>query len=68
MHPRPNRQRLFDAGVRSRTPFDEVAHTTDIAAFQRSYPYLVTPVTDASPYLFQFYNPLHRTAYEANSD
>jgi hypothetical protein len=36
--------------------------------FQTRYPYLVFPVTDSSPYLFQYYNPLHRTAYTREGD
>ena len=59
---------LFDPDRPTGTPFDELARTTDVDAFQRSYPYVVTPVTDSSPYLFQFYNPLHRTAYRRDGD
>jgi len=59
---------LYAPGMDTDTPFHELAHTKDPVGFQRGYPYLVTPVTDASPYLFQFYNPLHRTAYQASKD
>lgn len=59
---------LYAPGVRTKTPFYEVAHSPDIGAFQRDYPYLISPVTDASPYLFQFYNPLHRTSYRPTGD
>ena len=53
---------------RTGTPFDELAHTKDRDGFQAAYPYLISTVTDANPYLFQFYNPLHKTAYRANQD
>ncbi len=59
---------LYAPGMKTDTPFHDLALTKDPVAFQRSYPYLVTPVTDASPYLFQFYNPLHRTAYQESKD
>lgn len=49
------------------TPFSELAGSDDFAAFQRDYPYFVAPVTDSSPYLFQFYNPLQRVAYKEGS-
>ncbi|MEE8310867.1 MAG: hypothetical protein V3R77_01330 [Candidatus Binatia bacterium] len=55
-----------DAGAEN--PFREVANTEDAAAFQNDYPYFVAPVTDSSPYLFQFYNPLQRTSYQASRD
>src|SRR6185503_2421695 len=39
-----------------------------LAKFQSSYPYLVSPVSDASPYLFQYVNPFSATAYQASRD
>lgn len=59
---------LYAPGLATGTPFDQLARAKDRREFQRSYPYLVSPVTDASPYLFQFYNPLHRTAYKESKD
>jgi len=52
----------------SGTPFDEMIDGDRRAALQDDYPYLVSAVTDSSPYLFQFYNPLHPTAYSAEGD
>lgn len=49
------------------TPFSELATTEDFDAFQRDYPYFIAPVTDSSPYLFQFYNPLQQMVYEESS-
>lgn len=59
---------LYAPGLDTGTPFEQLARAKDRGEFQRSYPYLVSPVTDASPYLFQFYNPLHRTAYQQSKD
>ncbi len=59
---------LYTPDVRTDTPFDELAHAADRREFQRDYPYLVSTVTDSSPYLFQFYNPLHWTAYRQVKD
>jgi len=59
---------LYAPGLDTGTPFEQLARAKDIGEFQRAYPYLVSPVTDASPYLFQFYNPLHRTAYQQSKD
>lgn len=59
---------LFAPGMETGTPFEQLARSEDPAAFQRGYPYLVTPVSDASPYLFQFYNPLSSVAYRSDTD
>lgn len=59
---------LYALGQRSDTPFDALARARDRGEFQRSYPYLVSTVTDARPYLFQFYDPLHRSTYQAPQD
>lgn len=59
---------LYAPDERTQTAFDELARARDRAAFQRDYPYLISAVTDASPYLFQFTNPLHRSAYRERGD
>lgn len=59
---------LYAPDQRSPTPFDRLAHAASMTEFQERYPYLVFPVTDSSPYIFQYYNPLHRTAYTREGD
>ncbi len=59
---------LYAPGMPTGTPFDQLAHAKDFREFQRGYPYLVSPVTDASPYLFQYVNPFSSTAYQASRD
>jgi len=59
---------LFVPDEDTNTPFDQLAFTHDREGFQADYPYLVSTVTDSNPYLFQFYNPLHRTAYAKTGD
>jgi len=59
---------LYAPGGSEDTPFSRYARSKDRRAFQASHPYLISPVTDASPYLFQFYNPLSKTAYEKEPD
>ncbi len=59
---------LYGPGLRTGTPFEQLALAADPADFQRSYPYLVTPVTDASPYLFQFFNPLNASSYASSTE
>jgi len=59
---------LYAPDRRSPTPFDRLAHAASMTDFQAGYPYLVAPVTDSSPYLFQYYNPLHRTSYTQEGD
>jgi len=59
---------LYAPGLTTGTAFEQLARSEDPAAFQREYPYLVSPVSDASPYLFQFYNPLSSVAYRSNTD
>jgi hypothetical protein len=49
-------------------PFYGYARAADRAAFQRDYPYLISPVTDAKPYLFQFYDPFRSNSWERASD
>jgi spermidine synthase len=64
---------LYAPGVDSvpDTPFRELANLPDEGAgfddFQAGYPYFVAPVTDSSPYLFQFYNPLRQASYRDGS-
>ena len=41
---------------------------SDREAFRRSYPYVISPVSDASPYVFQYYDPFHRSAYLLEGD
>ncbi|MCW8129403.1 MAG: tetratricopeptide repeat protein [Planctomycetota bacterium] len=59
---------LYAPGVESGTPFDRYARSADRAAFRAAYPFVITPVTDASPYLFLYYNPLHASSYRATND
>lgn len=59
---------LYAPGVASNTPFSAYIAATDRAAFQASYPYFVAPVTDSSPYLFQFYNPFRAISYRPEGD
>lgn len=59
---------LYAPGYRANTAFDAFARFRNREAFQRSYPYLISTVTDARPYLFQFYDPLHRSTYNAPRD
>jgi hypothetical protein len=59
---------LYAPGLDTGTPFDEVAKTNDLGEFQKSYPYLLTPVSDASPYLFQFYDPLNPNSWTRSRD
>ena len=59
---------LYAPGLNTGTPFEQLARSRDRAQFRRSYPYFVAPVTDASPYLFQHYNPLDRTTYRQSKD
>ena len=50
------------------TPFAAYVRSADPREFQARYPYLISEVTDANPYLFQYYNPLHETSYEKQGD
>jgi spermidine synthase len=59
---------LYAPGMDTGTPFDQLAKAKDANAFQREYPYLVTPVSDASPYLFQFYDPLNPNSWTRSRD
>ena len=59
---------LFAPHREAQTVFHGYVQAKDRAAFQASYPYLISEVTDANPYLFQYYNPLHKTTYQTHSD
>lgn len=59
---------LYAPGGHEDTYFSRYVHAPDRAAFRASYPFVISPVTDARPYLFQFYNPLHRSAYARTRD
>jgi hypothetical protein len=59
---------VYAPDQRTGTPFDELAQSRNLDEFQATYPYLISAVTDSNPYLFQFYNPLHKTSYSANQD
>lgn len=50
------------------TPFTRYALAEDRDAFRSTYPYVIKPVTDASPYLFQYYSPFSRAAYRTEGD
>ncbi len=49
-------------------PFYSYARAADRAEFQRSYPYLISPVSDAQPYLFQFYDPFRANSWKSERD
>ncbi len=59
---------LYAPGLETGTAFDDLAKSSDLGEFQRGYPYLVTPVSDASPYLFQFYDPLNPNSWTRSRD
>ena len=59
---------LYAPGGNKNTPFVEYVKAGDKRAFQRVYPYLISPVSDASPYMFQYYNPLDKSAYRTEGD
>jgi spermidine synthase len=59
---------LYAPGVESETPFAKYVASNDRPRFRRHYPYFVEPATDASPYFFQFYNPLHKSSYQNEGD
>ena len=59
---------LYAPGGSENTPFGQYVKAGDKRAFQRAYPYLISPVSDASPYMFQYYNPLHGSAYRTEGD
>jgi hypothetical protein len=59
---------LYSPGGDEDTPFQAYARAEDRGAFRASYPYVIKPVTDASPYLFQYYDPLSPSAYRAEGD
>lgn len=59
---------LYAPGGNENTPFRQYVKTADKRAFLRDYPYLISPVSDASPYMFQFYNPLDKSAYQVDGD
>ncbi|MCK6471990.1 MAG: hypothetical protein L6R28_09615 [Planctomycetes bacterium] len=59
---------LYAPGMKCGTPFDAYVDSGDRSAFRAAYSYLISPVTDASPYLFQFYNPLHKSTYRQEVD
>lgn len=48
---------LHANGLKAENAFSAVAHSADREAFIAAYPYLVSEVTDADPYIFQFHNP-----------
>ncbi len=58
---------LYAPGVRTGTAFDTYAHAADRRALEASYPYLIGPVSDSRPYLFQFYSPLRRVTYRTET-
>jgi spermidine synthase len=59
---------LYAPHMDTGTPFDQLAKSKDAGAFEREYPYLVSPVSDASPYLFQFYDPLNPNSWTRSRD
>jgi predicted membrane-bound spermidine synthase len=59
---------LYTPGGNENTQFVQYAKSPDRDAFRETYPYVITPVTDASPYLFQYYSPLSRNAYRMEGD
>jgi spermidine synthase len=59
---------LYAPDMSRGTYFDQYAQSSDREAFRRSYPYLISPVTDASPYLFQFYDPLRWASFDPSRD
>jgi spermidine synthase len=59
---------LYTPGGNENTQFVQYAQSRDRNAFRDMYPYVITPVTDASPYLFQYYSPLSRNAYRVEGD
>lgn len=52
---------LHAPGLEGDNPFSFVARSSNRDGFVADYPYFVDVVTDADPYIFQFYNPLHRS-------
>jgi hypothetical protein len=63
-----NASALYLPGGNEDTAFSRYVRAPDRAAFRRSYPYVITPVSDASPYVFQYYDPFHRSAYRFEGD
>jgi hypothetical protein len=59
---------LYAPGGAEDTYFSRYVHAPDRAAFRASYPYVISPVTDARPYLFQFYSPFRESAYVPSGD
>ena len=59
---------LYTPGGHEQTPFRGYLEAADREAFRRSYPYVIKPVTDASPYVFQYYNPFSASAYRTSED
>lgn len=59
---------LYAPGEETGTAFERLARSEDRRAFESRYPYLVSPVSDSSPYLFQFTNPLRRIAHGNGED
>jgi hypothetical protein len=59
---------LHAPGITTDSPFSQYARTPDREGFLEAYPFLVSPVTDRKPYLFQFYNPLRKSSYAATQD
>lgn len=59
---------LYAPGGTEDTYFSRYVHSADRAAFRAGYPFVIAPVTDARPYLFQFYSPFRKSAYVASPD
>jgi hypothetical protein len=59
---------LYLPGGTEDTAFSRYVRAPDRAAFRSSYPYVITPVSDASPYVFQYYDPFHLNAYRMEGD
>ncbi|UCC73788.1 MAG: hypothetical protein JSV86_04295 [Gemmatimonadota bacterium] len=59
---------LYAPGLPGDTPFAQYVRAADKELFQASYPYIISTVTDARPYLFQFYDPLRQSAYTHEGD
>jgi len=59
---------LYTPGGNEDTAFNAYVQAPDREAFRRAYPYVIKPVTDSSPYLFQYYNPFHASAYRVEGD
>ena len=59
---------LHAPGIVTESPFSLYAQIPDHQAFFESYPFLVSPVSDRKPYLFQFYNPFSKSSYAKTGD